>query len=86
VGFLLSPEEYREADTWCIRLPELVDRGFAPKSPVADFGLGLRARHKEAAPEVSCRGDVLHALNTIAPLARYLVYRAIGAIDAPGAG
>src|SRR5271157_1403918 len=27
--FLLSPEEHRDADTWGIRLLELVDRGFA---------------------------------------------------------
>src|SRR5208282_1062390 len=66
--FLLSPEEHRDADTWGIRLLELVDRGFAPKATVADFGSGLRAGHQEALPEVPCRGDVFHALYDVGPL------------------
>ena len=39
--FLLSPEEHRDADTWGIRLLELVDRGFAPQATIADFASGL---------------------------------------------
>ena len=35
--FLLSPEEHRDADTWGIRLLELVDRGFVPEATIADF-------------------------------------------------
>ena len=42
--FLLSPEEHRDADTWGIRLLELVNRGFAPEATIADFASGLRAR------------------------------------------
>jgi hypothetical protein len=80
--FLLSLEEHRDADTWGIRLMELVDRGFAPKATVADFGAGLRAGQQEALPEVACRGDVFHALYNIGPLARYLENRAYEAIDA----
>ena len=38
--FLLSPEEHRDADTWGIRLLELVDRGFAPVATIADFASG----------------------------------------------
>ena len=38
--FLLSPEEHRDADTWGIRLLELVDRGFAPQATIADFASG----------------------------------------------
>src|SRR5271166_346564 len=38
--FLLSPEEHRDADTWGIRLLELVDRGFAPEATIADFARG----------------------------------------------
>ena len=38
---LLSPEEHRDADTWGIRLLELVDRGFAPQATIADFASGL---------------------------------------------
>ena len=80
--FLLSPEQHCDADTWGIRLLELVDQGFAPEANVADFGAGLRAGHKEALPEVPCRGDIFHALYTIGPLVRYLEKRAYEAIDA----
>ena len=40
--YLLSLEEHRDADTWGVRVLELVDQGFAPKSIIADFGSGLR--------------------------------------------
>ena len=80
--FLLSPEEHRDADTWGIRLLELVDRGFAPEATIADFASGLRAGHQEALPEVPCRGDVFHALYNVGPLVRYLENRAYEAIDA----
>jgi hypothetical protein len=80
--FLLSLEQHRDAETWGVRLLELVDRGFAPKATVADFGAGLRAGQEEALPKVPCRGDVFHALYTIGPLARYLENRAYEAIDA----
>ena len=79
--FLLSPEEHRDADTWGIRLLELVDRGFAPQATIADFASGLRAGHQEALPEVPCRGDVFHALYDVGPLVRYLENRAYEAID-----
>ena len=62
--FLLSPEEHRDADTWGIRLLELVDRGFAPQATIADFASGLRAGHQEALPEVPCRSDVFHGCTT----------------------
>ena len=80
--FLLSPEEHRDADTWGIRLLELVDRGFAPQATIADFGSGLRAGHREALPGVPCRGDVFHALYTIGPLVGYLENRAYNAMEA----
>ena len=80
--FLLSPEEHRDADTWGIRLLELVDRGFAPQATIADFASGLRAGRKEALHEVPCRGDVFHALYDVGPLVRYLENRAYEAIDA----
>ncbi|MGH9206233.1 MAG: hypothetical protein ACRD1G_06710, partial [Acidimicrobiales bacterium] len=79
--FLLSLEAHRDADTWGIRLLELVDRGFAPDATVADFGSGLRAGHQEALPQVPCRGDVFHALYDVGPLVRYLENRAYEAID-----
>jgi hypothetical protein len=80
--FLLSPEQHCDADTWGIRLLELVDQGFAPEADVADFGGGLRAGHKEALPKVPCRGDIFHALHAIGPLVNYLEKRAYEAIDA----
>jgi len=79
--FLLSLEEHRDADTWGIRLLELVDRGFAPEANVADFASALRAGHKEALHEVTCRGDVFHALHNIGPLVRCLENWAYEAID-----
>ena len=79
--FLLSLEQHRDADTWGVRLLELVDQGFAPKATVADFGSGLRAGHQEALREVPCRGDVFHALYHTGPLVRYLENRAYEAMD-----
>ena len=78
----LSPEQHCDADTWGIRLLELVDQGFAPEANVADFGAGLRAGHKEALSEVPCRGDIFHALHAIGPLVGYLEKWADEAIDA----
>jgi hypothetical protein len=80
--FLLSAEQHCDADTWGVRLLELVDHGFAPEANVADFGAGLRAGHKEALPEVPCRGDTFHALYAIGPLVGYLEKRAYEAIEA----
>jgi hypothetical protein len=79
---LLSAEQHCDADTWGIRLLELVDQGFTPEANVADFGAGLRAGHKEALPEVPCRGDLFHALYTIRPLVGYLEKQAYEAIEA----
>jgi hypothetical protein len=81
-GFLLSREEHRDAETWGIRLLELVDRGFAPGATIADFASGLRAGHREALPGRPCRGDVFHALYDVGPLVRYLENRAYEAIEA----
>jgi hypothetical protein len=68
--YLLSQEEHRDADTWGVRLLELVDRGFAPEATIADFGSGLRSGHEQALPGVACRGDVFHALYALGPLVR----------------
>jgi hypothetical protein len=80
--YLLSQEEHRDADTWGVRLLELVDRGFAPEATIADFGSGLRAGHEQALPGVACRGDVFHALYELGPLVRYLENRAYEAMGA----
>jgi hypothetical protein len=78
--YLLSLEDQRDADTWGVRLLELVDRGFAPEATIADFGTGLRAGHQEALPGIPCRGDVFHALQSIEPVVSYLENRAYEAI------
>src|SRR5262249_7412559 len=78
--FLLSPEEHRDADTWGVRLLELTEHGFRPDATIADFASGLRAGQAEALPDVPCRGDVFHALQTATPLVRYLENRAYEAI------
>jgi hypothetical protein len=78
--YLLSPEEHRDADTWGIRLLELTERGFRPDATIADFAGGLRAGQAEALPDVPCRGDVFHALQTATPLVRYLENRGYDAI------
>jgi hypothetical protein len=78
--YLLSLEEHRDADTWGVRLLELADRGFRPDATIADFAGGLRAGQAAALPDVLCRGDVFHALQTATPLVRYLENRAYDAI------
>lgn len=77
--FLLTAAPGRDADTWGVRLRELVDRGFNPDATIADGGQGLRAGHQEALPDVPCRGDVGHALHEVTPLARFLDNRAYAA-------
>jgi hypothetical protein len=78
--YLLSPEAHRDADTWGVRLLELGERGFQPDATIADFAGGLRAGQAEALPDVPCRGDIFHALQTATPLAGYLENRAYEAI------
>jgi hypothetical protein len=79
--FLLSLEEHRDADTWGIRLLEMQERGFAPRATIADFAGGIRAGQRLAlGDDVSCRGDVFHALNEIVPVVTYLENRAYEAM------
>ena len=80
--FLLGLEDHRDADTWGIRLLELVDRGFAPQATIADFASGLRAGHQEALPGVPCRGDVFHASYDLGQMVCYLENRAYEMIEA----
>jgi hypothetical protein len=80
--YLLSPEEHRDAETWGVRLLELCDQGFAPDATIADFGSGLRAGQELALPDLPCRGDVFHALQTLAKLVTTLENRAYQAIAA----
>jgi len=78
--YLLSLEDHRDADTWGVRLLEAQDQGFQPEATVADAGKGIRAGQALAMPEVPCRGDVFHALQTVQSLATFLENRAYGTI------
>ena len=80
--YLLSLEDHRDAETWGIRLLELQDRGFRPDATIADAGSGLRAGQNLAMPEVPCRGDVFHALQTFRPLVTFLENRGYDAVAA----
>jgi hypothetical protein len=80
--FLLSQEDQRDGVTWAIRLLECQDRGLAPKATIADFGTGIRSGQKQAMPDVSCRGDVFHALQEITPVVAFLENRAYDTITA----
>ena len=79
--YLLSLENHRDAETWGVRLLELVDQGFAPDATVADAGLGLRAGQALALPEVPCRGDVFHVLRDLEGLVGYLENRAYSGLE-----
>jgi hypothetical protein len=78
---LLSPEEHRDADTWGIRILELMDRGFNPEALIADFGTGLRGGVAEALPDRPCRGDVFHAFMNLNRAIQILENRAYHAIE-----
>jgi len=78
--YLLSLEDHRDADTWGVRLLEAQDQGFQPEATIADAGKGIRAGQSLALPEVPCRGDVFHALQSVQSLATFLENRAYGTI------
>jgi hypothetical protein len=78
--YLLSLEDHRDADTWGVRLLELQDQGFQPEATIADAGQGIRAGQALTMPDVPCRGDVFHALQTVQSLVTFLENRAYGAI------
>jgi hypothetical protein len=80
--YLLSQEEYRDADTWGVRLLELQQRGFAPDATIADFATGLRAGQEQALSDVPCRGDIFHALQKVMSAVIYLDSQAYAAIAA----
>ena len=79
--FLLSLEEHRDADTWGVRLLELVDQGFHPQATVADAGTGLRAGQAEALPKVPCQGDVFHIVTDLKKVVGFLENRAYDALE-----
>ena len=79
--FLLSQEQHRDADTWGVRLLELVERGFDPDATIADFAGGLRAGQKEALPGKPCRGDNFHIVQELNNGATTLVNHAFRACE-----
>ena len=79
--YLLSLEDHRDAETWGIRLLELVDRGFAPQATIGDGGTALRAGQRLALPDVPCRGDHFHLVRDFEAVVSYLENRAYAAVD-----
>jgi hypothetical protein len=80
--YLLSLEEHRDAETWGLRLLELMDRRFAPEAIIADFGSGLRAGQKLALPGTPCWGDVFHGQQELHDVVAALDNRAYQALTA----
>jgi hypothetical protein len=78
--YLLSLEEHRDADTWGIRLLELMDQGFNPERTVADAGSSLRAGQSEVLPKVPCLGDHFHIIRDLKAVVGFLENRAYGAL------
>jgi hypothetical protein len=79
--YLLSLEEHRDADTWGIRLLDLVDQGFNPEATVADAGSSLRAGQAQALPNVPCQGDIFHIVRDLETVVSFLENRAYGALE-----
>jgi hypothetical protein len=79
--YLLSLEEHRDADTWGVRLLDLVAQGFNPQATVADAGSSLRAGQAEALPKVPCQGDVFHIVSDLKGVLGFLENRAYDALE-----
>jgi hypothetical protein len=79
--YLLSLEEHRDADTWGVRLLDLVNQGFNPQATIADAGSSLRAGQAEALPDVPCRGDHFHIISDLKAMVGFLENRAYDALE-----
>jgi hypothetical protein len=79
---LLNLEQHRDGDTWGIRLLELQEQGFAPRSFIGDGGKGLHAGVKRALPGEICRADVFHSERDLGQVVRFLENRAYAALKA----
>jgi hypothetical protein len=79
---LLSQELHRDGDTWAVRLLDLQDQGFAPRSLIGDGGKGLRAGVALAMPGEDCRADVFHPERDLGHVVRFLQNRAYAALTA----
>jgi hypothetical protein len=79
--FLLSLEDACDANTWGVRLLELSEKqGLRPDHTIADGGPAARRGQKDAWPDVSCHGDVFHALYPLNKLVCYLDNRVTEAL------
>ena len=78
--YLLSLEEHRDADTWGVRLLELVDQGFDPEATVADAGSGLRAGQARPCPRSPVEAMSSTSSATWAVVS-FLENRAYGALE-----
>jgi hypothetical protein len=79
--YLLSLEEQCDADTWGVRLLELItERGFHPDYVVADAGNALRAGLRAALPDSLCRSDILHLLQELTKVVTIVENRAYAAM------
>jgi hypothetical protein len=79
--YLLSLEEHRDADTWGVRLLDLVNQGFNPEATVADAGSSLRAGQAQALPNVPCQGDIFHIIRDLETVVSFLENRAYDALE-----
>jgi hypothetical protein len=79
--YLLSLEDHRDADTWGVRLLDLVNQGFNPEATVADAGSSLRAGQAEALPKVPCQGDHFHIVRDLEAVVGFLENRAYDALE-----
>jgi hypothetical protein len=79
--YLLSLEEHRDADTWGVRLLDLVNQGFNPEATVADAGSSLRAGQTQALPNVPCQGDIFHIVRDLGTVVSFLENRAYDALE-----
>jgi hypothetical protein len=79
--YLLSLEDHRDADTWGVRLLDLVNQGFNPQATVADAGSSLRAGQAQALPNVPCQGDIFHVVRDLETVVSFLENRAYDALE-----
>jgi hypothetical protein len=78
---LLRLEEHRDGTTWGVRLLELQEQGFQPRSTIGDGGQGLRAGVAEALPGVPCKADIFHPERDMGQMVRFLENRAYAALN-----
>ena len=69
---LSTKEKSRDADTWGIRLLELLDKGFNPNVSIIDQAKGLRNAYEYVLPDTQLRFDHFHLISKLKDCARFL--------------